>query len=512
VHLSVADLRRSIAYHQTVVGLRVLERDGGRVSLGAGGRELLVLVEEAGARPAAGHTGLYHFALLVPRRADLARWLAHAARDRVRLVGLSDHFVSEAIYFSDPDGHGIEIYWDRPREVWEGQVAARMTTLPLDVDSLLGELDDPRAAPFDGLPGDTVMGHVHLKVAEITQTVAFYRDVLGLGLMARLGRQAAFLSAGGYHHHLGANTWESAGAPPPPAGAAALRHATLVLPDAAERARVLERVERTSRAVEDTPDGPMIYDPSGNAVVLARRAQLTRGLLWGLLDVVGLSAAGAAGAQGLFQRSLARLVQRGLQHLTGMAGDLAQRLVRHDIARRGLVWIRDRDRVPHVVSSHSLSPTSYRGPRRRQSPPRESGPERTRAARPTWHAGASVAASARSGSGLPVAARRPLLEGGRMEHEHRPVGVPDHLLRHAAQQSVLHAAQAAGTQDDHCRVSCSRGLEHGLPDRADGLYGQWLGSEPRPPCPVRRLVCRSGCGRGDLVIHLRREGQPGAGA
>jgi catechol 2,3-dioxygenase len=148
-----------------------------------------------------------------------------------------------------------------------------MTTLPLDVDSLLGELDDPRAAGFDGLPDGTVMGHVHLKVAEIPETIAFYRDVLGLGLMARLGRQAAFLSAGGYHHHLGANTWDSAGAPPPPAGAAALRHATLVLPHAAERGRVLERVEGSGQAAEDTPDGPMIRDPSGNAVVLTCRTQ-----------------------------------------------------------------------------------------------------------------------------------------------------------------------------------------------------------------------------------------------
>jgi len=98
---------------------------------------------QAEARPSTGYTGLYHFALLVPERADLARWLAHAARDRVPLVGLSDHFVSEALYLSDPDGHGIEIYWDRPREQWEGQVASRMTTLPLDVDDLLTELDDP---------------------------------------------------------------------------------------------------------------------------------------------------------------------------------------------------------------------------------------------------------------------------------------------------------------------------------------------------------------------------------
>jgi len=120
VHLTVADLSRSIDYYQQAVGLRLRERAGDRARLGAGGGEedLLVLVEERGARPVRGHCGLYHFALLVPERADLARWLAHAAGERVPLVGLSDHFVSEALYLRDPDGHGIEIYWDRPREVW----------------------------------------------------------------------------------------------------------------------------------------------------------------------------------------------------------------------------------------------------------------------------------------------------------------------------------------------------------------------------------------------------------
>ena len=218
VHLTVADLERSLAYYRGAVGLDVLGQEDGRASLGAGGRELLVLVEEPGARPARGYTGLYHFALLLPERADLARWLAHAARDRVPLVGLSDHFVSEALYLSDPDGHGIEIYWDRPREGWEGKVGQRLTTEPLDTDSLLAELEDPATATFDGLPGGTVMGHVHLKVSSIPETIAFYRDRLGFGLMAQLGQQAAFLSAGGYHHHLGANTWESAGAPRPPSG------------------------------------------------------------------------------------------------------------------------------------------------------------------------------------------------------------------------------------------------------------------------------------------------------
>lgn len=272
VHLTVAQLDRSIDYYQRAVGLDLIERFDDGASLGAGGRELLALVEESGAQPARGHTGLYHFALLVPERADLARWLAHAARDRVALDGLSDHFVSEALYLSDPDGHGIEIYWDRPRANWEGQVAARMTTLPLDVDALFGELADPRTEPFDGLPSGTVMGHVHLKVAEVASTVAFYRDLLGFALMAQLGPSAAFLSAGGYHHHLGANTWESAGAAPPPPGSAALRMATIVLPDAAERDRVRARLEAAGDAPSDTPAGPVIRDPSGNALLLATAA------------------------------------------------------------------------------------------------------------------------------------------------------------------------------------------------------------------------------------------------
>jgi catechol 2,3-dioxygenase len=269
VHLTVSDLERSLDFYRTAVGLDLLERDDGHASLGAGTRELLVLVEENGARPATGHTGLYHFALLLPERVDLARWLAHAERDRVRLVGLSDHFVSEALYLSDPDRHGIEIYCDRSREVWEGKVDARMTTLPLDVESLFGEIDDPASEAFDGLPAGTVMGHVHLKVAAIPETVAFYRDVLGFGLMAQLGPQAAFLSAGGYHHHLGTNTWESAGASPPPSGTAALRHATVILPSVDERDRVVRRLEAAGHVPDKTDAGPTAVDPSGNRLLLA---------------------------------------------------------------------------------------------------------------------------------------------------------------------------------------------------------------------------------------------------
>lgn len=265
VHLTVADLDRSVDYYEREIGLAVRERSDDRAALGTGGDDLLVLVEEQGARPADGFSGLYHFALLVPERSDLARWLAHAARDRVQLVGMSDHFVSEALYLRDPDHHGIEIYADRPRELWEGQVWQRMTSLPLDADDLVSTLDNTVSAEFNGLPQGTVMGHVHLRVSEIAPTVAFYGDALGFGLMAQLGAHAAFLSAGGYHHHLGANTWESAGAGQAPAGYASLRHATVVLPSADSRDAL---VERAGGAVGEVERAPVIRDPSGNQLAL----------------------------------------------------------------------------------------------------------------------------------------------------------------------------------------------------------------------------------------------------
>ena len=140
--------------------------------------------------------------------------------------------------------------------------------MDLDVKSLLGELQDPATEPFEGLPAGTDMGHVHLRVASIPETIEFYRDVLGFELMAAFGQQAAFFGAGGYHHHIGANSWESAGAGPPPPGSAALRHVTLVLPDAAERDRVARQVAASGRGIDGGRE-PLVRDPSGNALVLA---------------------------------------------------------------------------------------------------------------------------------------------------------------------------------------------------------------------------------------------------
>jgi len=274
VELTVADLDRTLDYWTSQIGLRVLSRENGRASLGTD-TEVLRFVEEPGARPDTGHTGLYHVALLVPDRPSLARWLAHAARDRVSLTGLSDHAVSEAIYLRDPDHHGIEIYADRSRGLWEGKVAELMTTLPLDVDDLLGELGElgePSAEPFDGLPDGTVVGHTHLRVADVDSSIAFYRDVLGFPLTAEFRSMAAFLGAGGYHHHVGANIWESAGAAPAPPGAAALRHAEILVPDRAELDRVAGRVADAGQEPEPRDEGVLVRDPSGNALLLSTRA------------------------------------------------------------------------------------------------------------------------------------------------------------------------------------------------------------------------------------------------
>jgi len=257
VDLSVADLNRSLDYYRNAIGLSVLSQNGGEATLGAGSTELLRLVEEPGATPATGYSGLFHVALLVPERVALARWLAHAVRERVQLTGASDHTVSEALYLRDPDRHGIEIYADRPREQWDGRVGQLMGTAPLDLDDLLRTVPDGDSDGFDGLPDGTTVGHVHLCVAEVDASVGFYRDRLGFDLVAQLGPQAAFLSAGGYHHHLAGNTWESRGAPAAPEGTARLLGYTVVLPDAESATATSERV-----------GGAETQDPSGNRVRL----------------------------------------------------------------------------------------------------------------------------------------------------------------------------------------------------------------------------------------------------
>jgi catechol 2,3-dioxygenase len=269
VHLTVSDLARSLDYYQRAIGLQVHGRENGSASLGAGGENLLVVYEEPGAEPAPRNTGLFHFALLLPARADLARWLVHAAQDQIPLEGMSDHLVSEALYLRDPDWHGIEIYRDRPRSEWERDGdGVKMATIPLGVQDLVGSLEG--AEPdFERLPRDTTMGHVHLQVADVRATEEFYAGVMGFDVQARYGDQATFLSAGGYHHHLGGNTWNSRAASPPPPGSAALRHAVVLLPDDGELQRVSGRVADAGQDPEPQADGGvLVRDPAQNTLLL----------------------------------------------------------------------------------------------------------------------------------------------------------------------------------------------------------------------------------------------------
>jgi catechol 2,3-dioxygenase len=270
VRLTVADLARSRDFYERAIGLRATERDDGTVALGVEGEAPLIeLTADAAAPPRPRRsTGLFHLAVLLPSRRDLAVALRRLVGARVALDGASDHLVSEALYLHDPDGNGIEIYRDRPREDWphvDGSL--EMATLPLDLDDVITELPGSTAKDEFAPPG-TRMGHVHLQVADLDESEAFYSGVLGFDVMVKGYVGALFVSAGGYHHHLGLNTWQSLGAGPPPPGAIGLRSFEVVLPDDAELERVLGRVSEAGIAYERSNGAAVLRDPSGNALRL----------------------------------------------------------------------------------------------------------------------------------------------------------------------------------------------------------------------------------------------------
>jgi catechol 2,3-dioxygenase len=271
VALTVPDLDRSLAFYTRHLGLVVHRQAGREAALGGdGGASFLRLVENLSAEPAPHATGLYHFAILVPSRQELAAALVRLARTRTPLQGASDHGVSEALYLADPDDNGIEIYRDRPREEWPRQGGRlAMRTDPLDLDELFAvQPDSYREAPARALGAATRLGHIHLHVANLEAAVSFYRDVLGFELQQMYGNQAAFLSAGGYHHHVAVNTWRGQGAPPPAPEASGLREWEILLPDRAALTQVGERLAPAGIATSSQPDGLRAADPSGNALVL----------------------------------------------------------------------------------------------------------------------------------------------------------------------------------------------------------------------------------------------------
>jgi catechol 2,3-dioxygenase len=309
VSLTVADLAGVTGFYERAIGLSVIERDGDVVRLGpAGGEALVELVGRPDAPPRAPHaSGLFHLALLYPERAELARALRRLVGAGWRLTGASDHLVSEALYTADPEGNGIELYRDRPREEWRRQPNGEleMATIPLDLDDLVAQLPDADE-PDAGAPPATRIGHVHLQVSDLAPAERFYAQALGLDVMVRSFPGALFLASGGYHHHVGANTWSSAGGPPADPAARGLRHFTVELPagepaaggglssggsgttagggltsggsgttaagepaQAGELRRVADRVAGAGFAVEAQPDGSeLVRDPFRIGVLL----------------------------------------------------------------------------------------------------------------------------------------------------------------------------------------------------------------------------------------------------
>ena len=270
VRLTVSDLNRSRSFYEQAIGLHARELADGRLGLGVGDEPALIELRGDSSAPRLNRraTGLYHLAILLPTRRDLAFALARLAQVRWPLDGASDHLVSEALYLSDPDGNGIEIYRDRARSEWR-RVGdqLQMATLGLDLDSLLGELRGASELPASA-PAGTRIGHVHLQVADLARAEAFYHGLLGFDVMVRGYPGALFVSAGGYHHHIGLNTWHSAGAAPPPAGSVGLRSFTIHLPDHDALESVLARIEAAGVPVSPGPSGVLVRDPFANGVVL----------------------------------------------------------------------------------------------------------------------------------------------------------------------------------------------------------------------------------------------------
>lgn len=268
--MTVADLERSRRFYEGAIGLRAREFADGTIGLSAGDeRPLIELRADSSARGLERRaTGLYHLAILVPSRLDLAFAVARLAEARWPLDGASDHLVSEAVYLSDPDGNGIEIYRDRSRDEWPrtGE-RLEMATLPLDLDGVLGELQGATGLQ-PAAPPATTIGHIHLQVSDLRPAEAFYNGILGFDVVIRTYPGALFVSAGGYHHHIGLNTWQSAGGRPPVPGSVGLSSYEVLLPTKEELARVSSRVRAAGVPMEQTDRGELVRDPSGIALVL----------------------------------------------------------------------------------------------------------------------------------------------------------------------------------------------------------------------------------------------------
>jgi len=282
VSLTVSSLENQIAFYQQALGFELHWREGNQAGLGASERELLRLVEQPGFKRYQRVTGLYHFAVLFPDRRELARVMARLFALKYRSHP-TDHIMTKTTYLDDPEGNGIELYCESPEDgTWSlknGEYITRRADgslsdgrEPLDVEALFSHLkeDDKLDLP---IPAETRVGHVHLHIRNIDEAVDFYHGVIGFDVMGMVDSvRMAFVSAGGYHHHVGLNTWQGEGAPPPSTDALGLHYFTVELPDQAALDEVTARVEKAGIPAKQTEDGLLLYDPSQNGVMLTNKS------------------------------------------------------------------------------------------------------------------------------------------------------------------------------------------------------------------------------------------------
>lgn len=264
VYLNVASLETMLAFYQDIIGLQVHQRVGNRAHLGVGQQDILVLTETPDKKRIRSATGLYHLAILVPTRVQLAKSLKHLAETQTRIQGLSDHRVSEAIYLADPEGNGIEIYYDRAPESWYTDGQLQMDTLALDVNDLMRILSAEDSS-WDGLAVGTIMGHIHLHVASVPKIEAFYQNMLGMDVLMNVG-SATFMSYDGYHHHVGANIW--GGRQLPTGQELGLDKYDLHIHDATRLDTILGQLDANDIAITPVDEGYRVQDPSLNSVVI----------------------------------------------------------------------------------------------------------------------------------------------------------------------------------------------------------------------------------------------------
>ena len=265
LNLAVKNLEEQRDFYLKVIGLTELDCKSKYVDLGIPGKLILRLKHCPDGIQYPQAPGLFHMAIRLPGPEALGQWLKHLRESRYPLGGAGDHLVSEALYLTDPEGNGIEIYYDRPKDQWEyNENGIKMDTLAVDLESLLKKADD---RPFTGLPPGSSLGHIHLRVEDVNKAVEFYRDVLGFQVMA-LWPGAGFLSAGGYHHHIGVNMWNSRGAQPAPADSLGLVSYTILLAKQEARNDLLDHLNRQKQEIEKSGEDWVLKDPSQNEIML----------------------------------------------------------------------------------------------------------------------------------------------------------------------------------------------------------------------------------------------------